>query len=215
MVRRGVPTAISTGMDYPTALASRRSNLAGTPAWARRILFDSTPQALSQSCAYVFDLDFMVGLLPEHSSILSTNDEAMILEAQFLDRLRCLGRSCVHVLCFDSAREFFHEPAHGRLDLRANGSARQVVVRHLELLRLRDFGGDRESTQHRRCNKKHLNRLFRDLHQRSSHRSRRPSLLAPPSCAAAEQLTIFRNALASLSCQCCLPSLLYAAAPDP
>jgi hypothetical protein len=35
---------------------------------------DSTPQALSQSCAYVFDLDLMVGLLPEHSSILSTND---------------------------------------------------------------------------------------------------------------------------------------------
>src|SRR6266478_8933164 len=131
-------------------------------------LFDSTPQALSQSCAYVFDLDLMVGLLPEHSSILSTNDEAMILEAQFLDRLRRLGRSCVHVLCFDLAREFFHEPAHGGLDLGANGSARQVVVRHLEMLRLRGFGVDWESTQHRRCNKRDLNRLFRDFHPRSS-----------------------------------------------
>jgi|SRR5712664_365550 len=58
----------------------------------------STPQAFSQSCANVLDLDLMVGLLPEHFSILSTNDQAMILEAQFLDRLRRLGRSCVDVL---------------------------------------------------------------------------------------------------------------------
>ena len=110
----------------------------------------------------------MVGLLPEHSSILITNDQAMILEAQFLDRLRRLGRSCVDVLCFDLARELFLEPAHGGLELIANGSGRQVVVRHLELLWLRDFGVDRDRTQHRRCNEKKLNRLFRDHHQRSS-----------------------------------------------
>jgi len=32
-------------MDYPTALASRRSNLAGTPAWAIELRLDRSDRA--------------------------------------------------------------------------------------------------------------------------------------------------------------------------
>jgi hypothetical protein len=78
----------------------------------------------------------------EGLAVQGAQGEAVVLETQRLDDLLVLGGRGVEVLAPDVALVLLRQPAYGGLDLRADRSAGQEVVRHLERLR---FLGQRRS----------------------------------------------------------------------
>ena len=104
----------------------------------RTALFQQIPDRLSD----VVHLDLVVRLLPEDLAVGGSDHEAVCLEAKVLDDFLVLRRRRVHVLRLHASFELFFQPAHGGLDLGADGSAGEVVVGDLERRGL--FRGTRE-----------------------------------------------------------------------
>src|SRR5215470_15826790 len=97
-----------------------------------RLLLDQGIELL----AHVLHLDFVVGLLPQDLAVRRADDETVAREAEFLAGRLVLLRRCVEILAVNLAFVFLIQPAHGGLDLRANGSAGEVVVGHFDRRRL-------------------------------------------------------------------------------
>lgn len=98
--------------------------------------------------AGVFDLHGVIRLFPQHLSLRISDHQSVVLEAERLDGFHRLGRGRIDVLSLHLAGKFRLELAHGGLDLSADRSTRQVVVRHFQRSgRLRPLarGGERHT----------------------------------------------------------------------
>lgn|SRR5215467_10531825 len=79
----------------------------------------------------VFDLDGVIRLFPEHLPLGVADHQTVAFEAERLDRFRGIRRGRIDVLRLHLTRKFRLEPAHGRLDLSADGSTRKEVISDL------------------------------------------------------------------------------------
>ena len=82
--------------------------------------------------AGVFDLHGVIRLFPKHLSLGVSDHQTVVLESESLDGFRRFGSGRIDVLSLHLAGKFRLELAHGGLDLSADGSTRQVVVRHVQ-----------------------------------------------------------------------------------
>ena len=80
----------------------------------------------------VFDFDGVIRLFPEHLPLGVADHQTVAFEAERLDRFRGIRRSRIDVLSLYLTRKFRLEPAHGGLDLSADGSTRQEVISNLQ-----------------------------------------------------------------------------------
>ena len=78
------------------------------------------------------DVDGVVRLLQQHAAILRLHDKSMASESEAFDCLACPWCRGIHIVRRDFSRKGLLEPAHGGLHPRANRSAREVVIRHVD-----------------------------------------------------------------------------------
>jgi hypothetical protein len=104
----------------------------------------------------VFHPDPVVGLFPEDLSLRRTNHEAVALETERVDELPVFFRRGIEVLAPDSALVILLQPAHGGPDFRADRSAGQKVVGHLQRPRLRREYGGKRSRKGDQCGEQQL-----------------------------------------------------------
>lgn len=119
-------------------------------------------------------LHVVVGLLEEHIPLRGPNHEKVVRESKLPNLLPCVGGGRVDIPGDDLSGELLLEPAHGRLHFRADGSAGQEEVGHLDRLRRRllGSGGLGGEWEHREKAEPHQ----QDYHERSS----RSDLHGPP-----------------------------------
>ena len=112
----------------------------------------------------------VIGLFPERFAGRVPDDDAVRLEPQLLDGREPLRGHAVDVLPADGAGKLFTEPAHGGLQLGADVSAGQVVVRDGELLGsgLPSASGGEQDSHQAESHKPHRHVMSRGLDHRAS-----------------------------------------------